>query len=201
MNLRDGTLLKTVFFAMHIGADHFKGQGAFNKHHFAVGPVGDALGFHVKRFDGEVLSGQIVAGAGFAWRKPDGLGRSLVWLGWVGWLAVLVRLHSRSARRQIRQKVLGHAQIVSGALSLTARRCTAARHSTASLEMDRRTLQHGVAGNAMPCEMALEFCERLVLNLAHPLAREPQAGAEGIECLGVAVMQAKPALQNFLFTR
>ena len=47
VNLSDRTLLETAFLAVHIGADHLKRQGPFHKHHFAIGAVGNALGFNV----------------------------------------------------------------------------------------------------------------------------------------------------------
>ena len=47
MNLCELAFFKAVFTAVNLGADHFKGQRPFNKHHFAVASVSDALGFQV----------------------------------------------------------------------------------------------------------------------------------------------------------
>ena len=54
MNPGDRALLKAVLLAVHVGADHFKWQGPLNKHHFAIGTVGNALGFNVQRLDVKV---------------------------------------------------------------------------------------------------------------------------------------------------
>jgi hypothetical protein len=52
MNLCELAFFKAVFTAVNLGADHFKGERPFNKHHFAIASVSDALGFQVKRLNG-----------------------------------------------------------------------------------------------------------------------------------------------------
>ena len=43
MNGCNGSLFPAVFASVHLGADHLKRQGALDKNHFAIGPVGNAL--------------------------------------------------------------------------------------------------------------------------------------------------------------
>jgi hypothetical protein len=50
--------LKTGFAAVNLGTDHFKGQGTINKNDFAIGLVGDTLGFQVQGFHTQPALGQ-----------------------------------------------------------------------------------------------------------------------------------------------
>ena len=58
-------LLETAFAAVDVGADHLERERAVNKNHFAVGAVGDALGFKIEGFDGQPAFGQGGGGGGF----------------------------------------------------------------------------------------------------------------------------------------
>ena len=105
--MRDRALLETVFLAVHIRADHFKRQGPFNKHHFAIGAMGDALSVNIQRFNAEKLDGKTRSGGG-----GGRLGGSVgVGVG-VG-VGANVSFYDRM---QIWQQFLGHPPIVSGAL-------------------------------------------------------------------------------------
>ena len=65
VDLGQRALLKAVFAAVDMCADHFKRQRAVNKNDFAVGAVGDALGFKIEGFDGQPAFGQGGGGGGF----------------------------------------------------------------------------------------------------------------------------------------
>ena len=108
MNLGDGALLKAVFLAVYVVADHFKGQGTLNKNDFAICAVGDALGFNIKRLDGEPLLG-------------------VLWVVWVVWVrgasggsdvsGVRKGGGGRGGGGRRGERVLSHSRIVSGAQS------------------------------------------------------------------------------------
>ena len=53
MHGQQSGLLEIALFAVHIGRDLLKRQGAFDEHDLAVGAVRNALGFDVERFDFE----------------------------------------------------------------------------------------------------------------------------------------------------
>ena len=58
VDLGQRAFFETVLAAVDIGADHLKGKRTINKHHLAIGFVGNALGFQVQGFHFEPAVGQ-----------------------------------------------------------------------------------------------------------------------------------------------
>ena len=50
-DLKHSGFFKAALLAVDIGCHPFKGQRPFNKHHLAVGPMGNTLCIHVERLD------------------------------------------------------------------------------------------------------------------------------------------------------
>ena len=60
----DDARFPIVLLAVHAGADHFKGQGAFDEDDFAVRAAGDALGIDVEGFHRQPAFRQCGFGSG-----------------------------------------------------------------------------------------------------------------------------------------